>query len=238
MCACRIEGMRKVVWKVVAIVASAVMFVLALPPADVYPLGFFCVVPVLFAVQGKGFGWGFFSGIAVLMLAAFLASTGLFYEPSLVGASPEWLFAGFALFGLVVGGVCAIAGETRKAGRWFPFVLAAVAVLLEAVLLVYLPAHLALTQYRCFPAMKVASFAGIWGVSYFAWLMNIWFVVAARSVHRPALLVIGALLGLYVGLSTFAGRIQPGGLQIGVVQTESHNGEELAALMQQAAPKL
>jgi apolipoprotein N-acyltransferase len=49
------------------------------------------------------------------------------------------------------------------------------------------------------------------------------------------LLVIGAFLGLYVGLSTFAGRPQFGDLKLGVVQTDSQLLDDLKKLHTEAS---
>lgn len=51
---------------------------------------------------------------------------------------------------------------------WF----AALATLLEAVLLVKLPAHLALSQYRNAFFVQLASIGGIWMVSFLIWWAN------------------------------------------------------------------
>lgn len=229
--------MRRAVWKVLAVVAAAVLFVLALPPADFAPAGFFCFVPLFVAFRGKGFALGFVAGMATLIIAALVAWSGVFYEPSLKDASPDWVFTGFALFGLVVGVSCAIVGEVRNPPRWFPWVLAAWAVLLEAALLVYLPAHLALSQYRIFPAMKLASIGGVWLVSYFVWVVNFHLANLYISRNRPALALCGAVLGTYFGLAAFTGRPTPGTLKVGIVQTPTMSLDELAALNLQAAKR-
>lgn len=229
--------MRKTALALVAILLSAVMFVLALPPADLYPFGFLCFVPVLAFVRGRGFALGFACGMAVLIVAALVAWSGVFYKKTLVDVGPQWLFAGFALFGLVVAGVCGVVGETKRQSNWFPWAVAALAVLLEALLLVYLPAHLALTQYRSFAAMKLASVTGVWGVSFLLWSIQLLLVTAARDRSRKVLLAIGAFLGLYIGVTTFTGRPQGGDLTVGLIQTETQDIGDLARLNGEATQK-
>jgi apolipoprotein N-acyltransferase len=221
-------------WKLLAVAVSAVLFVLALPPADWAPLGFFCFAPVLVAIRGKGFAWGFVAGMAVLLLGALLTWSGWFYEPSLTDAKPDWNFTGFALFGLVVGMSCAIVGEMKVHPNWLPWVLAAWAVLFESVLLLYIPAHIALTQYRIFPAMKLASVGGVWLVSYAVWVVNFHLAQGYVTKSRWTMALCGAFLGTYFGFAAFMGHPRSGTLRVGLVQTQTTVLDDLARLNAQA----
>ncbi len=227
--------MQSALWKILAVAASAVMFVLALPPADIAPLGLFCFTPVFVAFRGKGFAWGFVAGMAVLILGALVSWAGWFYQPSFTGASPEWNFTGYALFGLVVGLTCAIIGEVKDPPSWLPWALAAWAVLFEALLLVYIPAHLALTQYRIYPAMKVASIGGIWAVSYMAWALNLLLAQGYVARDRKTMALCGAFLGIYFGINAFTGFPKSSDTRVAMVQTESMTIDELAAFNMQAS---
>ena len=215
---------------VLAVVASAVMIVLAMPPADVGPLGFVFIVPVMLAVQGRGFALGFASGMGVLVLGAFLTRMGWFYRPSILDGDPGWNYAGFALFGLVVGFTCAFAGEMKRTDKWTPWVLAALAVLLEAALLLYLPAHLGLTQYRAYPAMKIASFGGVWAVSYMVWSVNFLIVRGIATHSRKLVAACAVFVGLFWGVSAFTGEPQHGSFKVAAVQTEALDIEKLTEL--------
>lgn len=229
--------MGKLIGKFLAVAASAVLFLLALPPADIAPLGFFCFTPVFVAVRGKGFAWGFLAGLSVLILGALLAWSGWFYRPSLIGESPEWLFTGFALFGLVVGLVCGIVGEIRDPARRLPWILAAWAVLFEAALLLYLPAHIALTQYRMFAAMKVASFGGIWLVSYLVWVVNLFLADGFVRKDRWTMALCGSFLGAWFGFSAFTGHPKEGTLNVGLVQTQTMAPDELESFNKEATAR-
>lgn len=228
------EVVKRVVWGLVAVVVSALLLVLALPPADIHPLGFVAMVPVFLAVRGRGFAYGFAGGMGVLMLGATVARLGWFYEPSVLGGDPGWTFAGFALFGLAVGLTTAVVGETKRVDKWTPWLIAAWAVVFEGCLLLYLPAHLGLTQYRQYPAMLIASVAGIWGVSYFVWVVNLHFVFAIQERKKRVLAVCGLVVGLYIGISAVTGHPKQGELMVATVQTESADLDELAMLNKQA----
>ncbi len=220
--------MQRAFWGLIAILASAVMFVLALPPADLAPFGFFCFTPILVAFRGKGFAWGFFAGVAALILGALVCWGGWLYTPSLMNATPDWNFAAFGLFGIVVGLSCAIIGEIKNPPSWLPWALAAWAVLFESLLLVYIPAHIALTQYRMFPAMKLASIGGIWAVSYVVWLLNFLLAQGYVARNKKAMATCGAFLGLYFGLNAFTGFPRAGELKVAMLQTETQVLDVLA----------
>lgn len=219
--------MKSAAWALLAVVCSAVLLVLSLPPADIAPLGFLCLAPLFVAMRGKGFAWGFVSGIAVAAVAALLSLSGWFYEKSFVGASPGFVYAGFGFFGFVIGMCAAIVGENKKPHSWLPWVMAAWAVLFETLLLVYLPAHLALTQYRIFPAMKLASFGGIWLVSYTVWVVNFHLAQGYVTRNRRTMALCGAFLGAYFGISAFTGFPAHGENIVGIVQTDTSESERL-----------
>ena len=229
--------MRRAAWSLFAVGLSAVLLVLVLPPADVGPLGFVCLVPLPLAVHGRGLAYGFVCGMAALVLAAFVTQTGWFYRPSLIGESAGWNYTGFALFGAAVGGTCAIAGETKRTDRWTPWLWTAWAVLFEAVLLFKLPAHLALTQYRNFAAVRLSSVTGIWGVSFLVWSVNIHLARALKERNNTALAVCGAIAGLAVGIGALTGTPREGTFKVGVVQTKSADFDELAVLNAKASER-
>lgn len=226
--------MRRATWIVAAVAVSAVLLVLALPPADLHFLGFIALVPVLLAVRGRGFAVGFASGMGVLVLGSLITRWGWFYEPSILDGDPGWNYLGFALFGLAVGMTCAVMGETKRVDKWTPWLIAAWAVLFEAGLLIYLPAHLGLTQYRQLPAMKLASLGGVWVVSYFVWIVNLLLVNGIQQKKNWVLGGCGAVLGVYLGLSAIIGHPRGGPLKVAIVQTESVDIDELAAYNREA----
>ena len=173
--------MKQWLWLLVATVASAFLFQAALPPVGWSVLGWFCFTPTLLACRGRGFAVGFASGLFAVMGAGFLARYGLWCTPSLLDGDPGWIYAGFALFGGPVGLLHGLVGEARESKWWTPLLFAAWAVLFEALLLLYLPANIALTQSRNMLLLDLASVTGIWGVSYLVWAANLAF---AESLHR------------------------------------------------------
>ena len=140
-------------------------------------------------------------------------------KPSLLDGDPGWIYAGFVLFGLPVGLLHGIVGETKETKSWTPLVFACWAVLFEAVLLLYLPAHLALTQSRNSMMMLLASVTGIWGVSFLVWIVNLLIVelVVARK-FRLASFVVASALGVSLG-GLLWGEHQAGDLRILALQS-------------------
>ncbi|MCH7945212.1 MAG: hypothetical protein IIC73_04250, partial [Armatimonadetes bacterium] len=129
---------------------------------------------------------------------------------------------------------CAVMGETKRVEKWTPWLIAAWAVVFEAGLLLYLPAHLGLTQYRQLPAMKLASLGGVWVVSYFVWVINLLLVHGIREKKNWVLGGCGAMLGVYLGLSAIIGNPRSGPLTVAIVQTQSVDIDELAAYNREA----
>jgi apolipoprotein N-acyltransferase len=156
-----------------AVVVSGVLLVLALPPADMGWLGWFCLAPMYLVVRDKGFAVGFCAALATCMLAALFTTVGWFYPPVSIPGLPTWHFVSFFLFAFPAGLVGGLVGETKLTRGWRIWVVPAWAVLAEALLQVYLPAHLGLTQYRSASMLTVASYTGIWGVSYLLWFANL-----------------------------------------------------------------
>lgn len=157
----------------IGIVVTAVALVLALPLGERAFLGWSSLVPLLVAVRNRGFLTGFVAAMGAIFLAAWLASTGVFYADKDFAGEVSWIYTGMGLFGFAVAFTVALWADPKVGGKpvwWF----AAVAVLLEACLLVQLPAHLALTQYREPVPLWLASVGGIWAVSFVMWLCNGW----------------------------------------------------------------
>ena len=162
-------------WAFPASLVSAALFQAALPPVNVSLLAWVALVPTLAVCKGRGFAFGFVTGLTTMMLSAWLAARGTWCAPSLIGADPGWIYAGFAVFGLVNGLVHGLVGESKpdKSVWWTPFLYAAWAVLFEAATMVYLPVHWALTQWTHQPLLRFASVTGIWGVSFLGWAVNV-----------------------------------------------------------------
>lgn len=140
--------------------------------------------------------------------------------------SNAWIYTGFVLFGLVGGATIGVAADSERL-RSKPWCLASLAVLLEAVLLVYLPAHMALTQSRSTAMLELASVTGIWGVSFVVWFANfgLALLVSAHRRRRAAL-----CLALAVALSITWAPASTGEVRVAMIQTSTEDVDELKQL--------
>ena len=159
-------------WVALGAIASGTMLVLALPLGEQAWLAWFMLVPLLMATRERGFLVGFIGGLIAVFWCALLASSGLFYHYKTFEGGPAWTLTGCGLFGFSFAIFFAIWADRKnheKSVFWF----AALAVSLESILLLVLPAPLAIMQYRSPMMLALASLVGIWGVSFFVWLANI-----------------------------------------------------------------
>ncbi len=155
-----------------AAIATGTMLVLALPLGEQAYLAWFMLAPLLIATREKGFLAGFLGGLVAVSWCAFLAGTGVFYQTKNFEMDCNWTYSGCGLFAIVFSLFFAIWADQKnheKPAWWF----AAIAVCLESILLLILPAPLAITQYRSPLMMIVASLVGIWGVSFLIWIINV-----------------------------------------------------------------
>lgn len=215
-------------------VLSAVLLVLALPPSELGYFGWVCWTPAMLGSRGRGVAVGFVTGIAVCLLAAWLAATGLPYPEKRAEGDPGWIYVGFAIFGLVAGFLLAVMAAAQGTIDWRRGVVwAAWAVLAEAALLVYLPAHIALTQWENGFVLFLASIGGIWMASYLVWAVNIMLSgLLAEKRYGLAALVAGLCL-LTQPLWNLFPRPE-GTLDVAMIQTEAADEETLAALNRRA----
>ena len=204
---------------------SGLLLALSLPPIS-WGFGAICLVPVLYATVGCGAAVGFGAGMAVSLIAAFSLAKGFLVEPSVMDGDPGWIYTGFALFGLMIGLVMLVRGATPRLARR-PWAMAAWATLLEVPLLVYLPAHLGLTQGRSTVMLEICAWTGLWGVSFLVWWANFqlseW-LIERRSKHCIALTACIALSSL----SWLPA--ERGDFLVAAMQTRSGDLDELASL--------
>ncbi len=218
--------MRRYAVLICSVLASGCLFALALPAHGWSFLGWIAFVPVLVAVSNLGFAFGLISGILTCLFAGWLDAHGFLLRGDVADGSPEWIYAGFLLFGLIAGFAIRMwVASPRLKGK--PWALAAWAVLFEALLLLYLPAHMALTQSRSTTLLYLASWTGIWGVSYLVWLANfgIGQMILARKRRMAVLCFLGCCL---LSLSWLPA--ERGNLAIGMIQTRSTDKDELTAM--------
>jgi apolipoprotein N-acyltransferase len=239
--------MKRVLLCAAGVALSAVLLVLALPPARLGELGWICQIPLLLAVRGAGLAWGALSGIACAMLAAWITDKGFFYDLPRLEGDAAWHYTGFLLFALPIVVLGAILGERKSFGRFEALGLAALAVSLESVLVFVLPAHLALTQYESAAMVRLSSVTGIWGVSYLVWVANLLLPASAsrspdsgtsrvRGVWLPASLSMLLALPGVLTIDRFkeqGGTVRsPGAGEalVAALQTTSGDPEELEAM--------
>ncbi len=199
---------------ILAVAATATMLTLALPLGEQSYLGWFVFVPVLRVVKGKGFLTAFALALSSIFLAAWISVSGLMYRVQDAQGSPAWVYTGFGIFGF---SVCLAIGAwgdraTAKFPAWW---FAGLAILFEAYLLVQLPAHLALSQYRSVLMLQIAALGGIWLVSFLLWWSNFalanlsWKqLIAAIAAIVPCSLLLAGVRLPTVGKSSWFGVIQ------------------------------
>jgi apolipoprotein N-acyltransferase len=240
--------MAQILLRIGAALGSGALFLLALPPADVAPLGWIVLAPLFLAVRGRGFAFAFLVGLGACLFAAYLSTIGVFYPWDRLEGDPGWHYVGFLLFGVVIALIAGAVGEWKELTLRRAVLLAAAAVLLEAILLVYLPAHLALTQYRSPAMMQVTQVTGIWGVSFLVWLTNLAVAaVLSRGVAKlrskaavvaaTAALIAMTLLWQWPPPATPSdplAAIHPETTRVAVIQTISMEPEDLEELHRQA----
>jgi apolipoprotein N-acyltransferase len=214
-------------------VLSGILLVLAMPPASQGYLAWFAITPVLWATRGRGVIVGFLAATSSIFIAAALSVSGLPYAltaayPSIKGM-PAWTFSGFGIFGFAMAVSVAIAADSGK--RILPtWSLAAVATLLESVLLFLLPANLGMTQFRNSLMLYLASIGGIWLVSYVVWFAN--FELAKRPT---AWLVWLSVIAIVIGGRFWPTSASQATASFACLQTDDILGAKLTANQRLAA---
>jgi len=232
--------MRWVLRIVGGILGSAFLLYLALPPINQGFLGWVALVPILLGIRQTRFSVGFLSGILIGVLMAVFAAAGIANASTHVGTSADWIYAGFTLFGLVLGaGLGVFAAAKRFTWRECVFI-PAWAVLFEACSLVGFPMHIGLTQHQNFVPLLLASVGGIWLVSYVVWLVNIvltWLIITPQNEVPRKALGAWAALGFVGGHSIPAPLAKDAALgkRIAVIQTNSVDTKGLTMLHATAA---
>ncbi|MEQ1822441.1 MAG: nitrilase-related carbon-nitrogen hydrolase [Fimbriimonadaceae bacterium] len=216
-----------------AICLSGLLLQQALPRGEKPYLAWIAFVPLIRVTQNRGFVVGFLAGILSVFSGALFAQVGLLYSNQQAGSNDGWLWTGFGLFGFASAFLTAIASEKNAEKRpawWF----AAWAILFESVLLLQLPAHLGLTQYRHPLMMIVASVGGIWLVSYLVWWSNL---ALARLEPKPLLVFCGASCLLAFVTSFIPWKDPEGTFRVAAIQADVSVNEDIATLHRQVSSK-
>lgn len=161
-----------------AVLATGAMFAACLPLGERAALAWVALVPLLLASRGRGFIPGFLGGLGAVFFAAWLTTLGVFSKGGNASSEVGWVYTGYGIFGFSFALACG-AWADRSTARLSAWWFAALATLLEAALMVQLPSHLALSQYRNAAMVQLASVGGVWMVSFSLWWVN--FALARRQ---------------------------------------------------------
>lgn len=156
-------------------VVSGILFCLCLPLGEQAYLAPVAFAPLFASVRKTRFVVGFVAALVTIFVAAKLSETGVFYREKFFSpdANAAWIYSGYGLFGVPVALVAALFAEP-KLQEWQAWKFAGLAAIGESALEFYLPAHLALSQYRSGGVMLLTSIIGIYGISALLWWANLW----------------------------------------------------------------
>ena len=199
---------------VLPVVAAGVLLAFSLPPFNVAWLGWFAIALLLIAVRRchplRALELGMLtSGVCGVIHVGWISSFSRVpaYTPFL------WLM-------LLLGTVSVAAAIARQRQTKFaagvPWVLFVASVGVAAEWLTTfspLPLHLALSQYRAQHLIQIASFTGIWGVSFLIYFVNAALADAVLQRRFPTapLGLAAALIALANGFGTIARRLNDAG---------------------------
>ncbi|MCE5199465.1 MAG: nitrilase-related carbon-nitrogen hydrolase [Armatimonadota bacterium] len=196
---------------------SGVLLALALPPNDISAIGWIAFIPLLIVSRITrpliATGCAF---IAALTCGRML--TGPVTTDAQLGNS----IAAFGGLGLVLAfavGVSAFGSRRMPAAVWAVFVACA-GVSAEFLARSIFPVSLAISQYQTAGALRVASFTGIWGVTFLLWLFPASLVALCTSRRAWPVFTVSLLLTLLVVFLPFP---KPSGtktIQVAAIQAQ------------------
>jgi len=214
-------------------VATSVLFVLALPLGEQGFVGCFALVPLLVTTRRQGFLFGFVAAMLSLFLTALIAASGVFYShkaPNPGGTA--MVYAACGIFGFACALTIAFAADP-KLGEKPVWALAGMATLLEAGLLIEIPGHIALTQYRNASMLAIASVGGIWLVSFLLYWMNL----AISRLDRDKWWLALAPIALVFASSFIPGTSSVGTIPVAVIQNSLDAPDDFERIHKEAAGK-
>lgn len=226
--------MRVMLTGLIGAALTGLLLVIALPPINIDLAAWIALVPVLLCIRKRGFLFGFLFGLLSLFAAIAIALSGALYPGQMLDGDISWTVVGFCLFGVLVGFVCAIYSDQKQLTRPGVYTVAAAAILLEALLMVFLPAHLGLTQYRIPAAMWLSSLAGIWAVSFLTWLANLALTEAIAAKNPKTAFFTLTLVAAFT-LTRFTPKSSAGDFRVAAIQTPNSALSVLDELNQRAA---
>ncbi len=192
---------------------SGVLLAYALPSKGVSPLGWVAFLPLLLAARISrpliAAGCGLVSAVACALVLA---------GPIFGDAQFGNLVAAFGALGAVLAFAAGSASAARNIHPMaWPFVVASAGVTAELLSLSFFPINVAISQYQNPAMLKLASYTGIWGVSFLIWLVPA--ALCTRSWRRAApALVIAALALIASAIVEFPDEDSRGGVRVAAIQ--------------------
>ncbi|HEY3782233.1 MAG TPA: nitrilase-related carbon-nitrogen hydrolase [Fimbriimonadaceae bacterium] len=217
----------------VGAIFSGILLAVSMPPIGLSFVGWFALVPLFWAVSGTRFLYGVVGSLVTALSGALYL---LFGVSRTFKGEPNWVYAGYLLFGLMLFVIAGTFAEMKVIRfRHIPL-LAALAVCMESAMMVVLPVHIALSQYRNSGALVLASIGGIWAVSFLLWVTVFLLAKFARQPKTTSIPAIAwcAVMALFSNLVALP-QAKPGSLTVGTVQTQSVELKTLAALTDKAS---
>lgn len=200
------------IWRIpVAMLATALLLLLALPPLGLAPAGAVAAVPLLLLADRLRSFYIVAIGLLTGFMAGKIASIPMLPNATHPDANDGWIMLGLTLFGLLLGVFAAVWSRVKHRTVASMAGLAAMMVLLEWVTLTALPLHLGLTQYRSGVMLLLASVGGIWLVSFLLWFANL---ILANQPKRPWVAVAAGAALLLPPLA------DSGPVRVAAIQTE------------------
>lgn len=192
---------------------SGVLLALAMPPRDISFLGWFAIAPLLVACRRTrspltAAGCGI---VTAAICGGVLA--GRPETPQQLG-NMAGAFGGLALVLAFVAGFGRWTANRMNPLLW-PLFIACAGVTAEMLSVFVFPVNLALTQHTTPGALALASYTGIWGVSF-----ALWFVSATVSGPKLALPMLLAAAVLVAGMQ-FARLPQESGTRLAVAAIQA-----------------
>ena len=162
--------------------ASGLLLALALPPRSLSLLGWLAFLPLLAALRLTR---SFFVGVLLGVLATLTAARILVGH---ITELPQFgnCLAAFGTLAIVlggIGGVAAVAAGKMRPTAW-AILVGCLGVVGEYLSKDIFPVSIAISQYRNPAALAVASYTGIWGVTFLLWLVPSLAIAAASGAKK------------------------------------------------------
>lgn len=219
------------------VVLGGSMVFLSFPPFNLFFLEWFALIPILFAVRGRGFWGAFFLGLIggiVNNFGGFHWITDLLREFGHLGPAPSWAIAVLmALYqGLTMAFAMAIGSVIHKKLRLpaylaYPIVYTAVEFLIPFIF----PWYLANGQQRFYAVTQIVEITGVSGLTFLLVLVNTAMaeVLSARRDGRSF-----PVVAVFIATLLFVGNVGYGMIRIEQVDSEVEQATKLKVGMVEA----